>query len=88
MFGQSDASNDPEFCDRIKGLVQRYGMASDRPIGSRGYGPIGTAHFFEPNKAGYRCYRWLQNICGLELILKEEELIRVPNFENFIKILA
>lgn len=56
MFGQSDASNDPEFTDRIK--------------------------------AGYRCYRWLQNICGLELILKEDELIRVPNFENFIKILA
>lgn len=39
-------------------------------------------------KDGFRCYRWLQNICGLELILKEEELLRVPNFEKFIEILA
>ena len=38
-------------------------------------------------KEGFRCYRWLQNICGIELILKENELFKIPNFEKFIQIL-
>ena len=84
MFGQSDASNDPEFTDRIKGPVPYYSHCFSQ---SQCVNLLKWLRF-EPSKAGYRCYRWLQNICGLELILKEEELIRVPNFENFIKILA
>jgi len=87
-----DFTSDPSGCVFIK---------SNKCLDSVGLNDFGTSRpnmFGQSNaandpefnakmKAGFRCYRWLQNICGLELILKEEELNRVPNFEQFVKIL-
>ena len=39
-------------------------------------------------EAGWRCYRWLQNMCGIELILKEDEIDRCANFESFMSLIS
>merc|ERR1711937_584601 len=37
--------------------------------------------FHEWVKKGWRCYRWAQNVAGLELMLSEEELSEVADFD-------
>jgi len=37
--------------------------------------------FHEWVKKGWRCYRWAQNVAGLELMLSEEELFEVADFD-------
>jgi len=38
--------------------------------------------------SGWRCYRWLQNMCGIELILTEAELDRCANWESFMSLIS